>query len=316
MNENEKTSLSSFDLPENKLPNDFERIGENKRGEPLTWGATPLVTSNDVTIQQNAVKRELELLFDQENIPSFVTPSLADYIYVLNMSRTANRESRNQDSFAYREKTDLDGFPLEGLSILNRALSGHASPAELLCIQKPLGVPSIELASLTHPYAQRIELLKEMRHAVYHATILLGGEIVRSIVPIYEVKGCDNPHNPELMQGVHMTRKTMLGRLEDGTEIIERSSFVVMVDQLPADRANAIRTLPFENNENWSTQANSACNLSKLAPLFLDNDEYEKAIPVSTTIVAINSELERRLLSEEAMRKRQRHYLAVHASKI
>lgn len=314
MNGYEKNSLASVSVPENNLLTDLARISKNNRGEPRTWGSTTLISSNEVRLQQNEVKGEIDVLFEGKNVPDYISPELANYIYVLNMARTVNRESHNQDSFAYREKMDLDGIPLEALEVFNRAVIGYASPAELLFVQKLLGIPSIELASLTHPYGQRIELLKEMRPAVNEAIVLLGGRLVKGVPCTYEVKGGDNLEDPQQTQGIHMTRKTIFGYLDDGTEIVERSSFVVLVEQLPDGCRKAIRTLPFKNNPDWNEQANRL--LSKIVPTFLDEDAYDKAVPVSTTVVAINAKLEAKLLSEEAIRTRQRQFLAAHASKI
>lgn len=315
MNEHEQNRLGPIDDHETQILIDIKRISTNNRGEPLTWGSTPLVASSDVKIQQQAAKSKIGELFEDDNIPNYVSQNLAEYIDVLNMSRTVKRETLNQDSFVYREKIDLDGIPLEALEVFNRAVKGFASPAELLFIQKLMGVPSIELASLTHPYGQRIEMLKEMRPAVNEAIVMMGGTLVRGVPPTFEVIASDNPHNPAAIEGIHMTRKTLFGHVDD-TEIVERSSFVILLDQLPPERARAVRALPFENNKLWAEQVGQACGFAELAPLLLDNDEYDKAIPVSTTVVAKNAALGERLLSEEAKRSRIRKYMASHASKI
>ncbi|MBC7565156.1 hypothetical protein H7100_02945 [Candidatus Saccharibacteria bacterium] len=314
MNEHEKNSLISVESPENRFLIDLALLTKNSRGEPLTWGATPLGADSDVRMKQLGVKRELSALFDVDHVPSYISPELAEYIDVLNMSRTFHRETRNVDSFNYREKMDLRGIPLEALEVLNRALTGYASPAELLFLQKLLGIPSIELASLTHPYGQHIELLKNMRPAVNEAIILMGGVLVRGINPIFQVEGCDNLNNISAMQGIHMTRKTAFGYLEDSTEIVERSSFVILLDQLPDGRADAIRAVPY--GPHWSRVVGRVCGLSELAPILLNQDQYDKAAPVSTTVLAVNENLEKKLLSDDAKRQRQLHYLGQHASKI
>ncbi|MBC7459104.1 hypothetical protein H7200_00095 [Candidatus Saccharibacteria bacterium] len=298
---------------EKSLLADLVRIKENSKGEPLTWGATPLIASIDIKLQQDSVKEVINSLFEDENVPNYVSPVLASYIDVLNMSRTANRESKNQDSFAYRQKTDLDGVPLESLEVFERALRGYASPAELLFLSKMLGIPTIELASLTHPYGQRIELLKEMRPSVNNAIELMGGTLVRGIAPEYEVKASDNPHNPQKMQGLHMTRKTLFGSLPGGTDIIERSSFVILLDRIPAETAKVIRSVRYEENPQWSKQVFKRAALDVVVPVLLADDEHDKAVPVSTTVVAVNETLSQLLLTESAIQARQRQYMANHA---
>lgn len=301
-------------VQENSLIVEFERVSLNARGEPLTWGATPLVLSPDVVLQQNDVKSQIASLFEQGNVPSYVSRGLAEYIEVLNMSRTYNREDHNRNSFAYRGKTDLDGVPLEALEVLDRSLKGFASPAELLLIARILEIPTIELASLTHPYGQRIELLEPMRDAVSDAVDILGGHKIIDKAPTYEVKGCDNPHDPASMEGIHMTRKRIIGILSDGTEIMERSSFVILVDNLPQEVADKIRGIQY--GKVWAEDVLHSEDLDVLIPMLLEDDVYDTAIPVSTTVVAINPALEKRLLSDDAMRTRNRQYMDAHKSMI
>jgi hypothetical protein len=305
MNENSENNLMSVSESEKSFLADLSRIKENSKGEPLTWGATPLLASIDIQLQQDAVKEVLNSLFESKNVPDYISPTMANYIDVLNMSRTFNRESKNQDSFAYRDKTDLDGIPLESLEVFERALRGYASPAELLFLASMLGIPTIELASLTHPYGQRIELLDEMRPSINEAIVLLGGTLVRGILPEYEVKGSDNPHNPAQMHGIHMTRKTLFGTLPDGTEVIERSSFVILIDALPVRIADLVRSTRFEDNPQWSKQVLKRTGLETIVPLLLKDDEYNKAVPVSTTMVAMNAPLMEKLFTEQAIRARQ-----------
>jgi hypothetical protein len=301
-------------LPEGALLAEFRRVASNEHGEPLTWGATPLVLSPDVALQQNDVKMQIAELFEDGHIPSYVSKDLAEYIEVLNMSRTYNREDHNRNSFVYRGKTDLDGIPFEVLEVLDRALKGSASPAELLLIARVLEIPTIELASLTHPYGQRIEQLEPMRDAVGEAITLLGGRKIIDKAPEYEVKGSDNPHDPSSMEGIHMTRKRKVGILPDGTEIMERSSFVILIDNLPAEVAEKVRSIAY--GPAWAEEVLRAEDLDILIPMLLDDDIHDTAIPISTTVVAINPELEKRLLSKEAMRARNRQYVDSHKSMI
>ncbi len=311
MNEYKKEHSLS---PEKLLSNQIEHIANNPHGEPLTWGATPLVLSPDVRMQQINVKKILVGLFESPHVPSFVSDNLAGYIEVLNTSRTLNREAHNTESFIYRKKTDLDGLPSEALEVLDRAINGFASPAELLLIAELLGIPTIELASLTHPYGQRIEELKDMRSAINSAILLMGGKLSHARGSVFEVKGSDNPNRPDIMEGLHITRKTLFGSLPDGTNVIERSSFVLLVDQLPKEIALIIRSIPY--SPYWSEQILRAGKINTFAPLFLDGDKHDKAIPVSTTTVAINDALSAELLNKKAIRARQRRFQAAFAIKI
>jgi hypothetical protein len=317
MNEHETHELISIDVAEKQILIELERISNNSRGEPLTWGPTPLISTREVSQQQIGVKGEIASLFEDGNIPELVSPQLAIYIEMLNMSHTANRENENQVSFICRENMDLHGVPLEALEVLNRALMGSASPAELLFVQSLLGIPSIELASLTHPYGQRIEQLGEMRGAVNEAIVLMGGYAVEDTHPVFEVKGSDNPHHPWDMQGVHITRTTIFGYLENGTKVCEQSSAVILLDQLGPELAAATRAVPFENNRHWTAQVARACNLLKLAPALFSDDEHEKVIPIATTMVSLDPIMVELLLSKESKQTRQtQHYRGVQASKI
>ncbi|RWZ78706.1 MAG: hypothetical protein EOT05_03080 [Candidatus Microsaccharimonas sossegonensis] len=303
-------------LPEHEkaLLAEFERVSLNARGEPLTWGTTPLVNTPEVVLQQNDVKSQIAALFENGNIPRYVSKNLAEYIAVLNMSRTYNRENHNRNSYAYRGKTDLDGVPLEAQEVINRALMGFASPAELLLIARNLEIPTIELASLTHPYGQRIEMLEPMRAAVNDAVDIFGGQRVIDQMPVYTVKGSDNPHDPTIMEGIHTTRKRIIGVLPDTTELMERSSFVLLVNNLPKEVTDKIRLVSY--GATWADEVLHSQDLDVLIPVLLEENVYDTAIPISTTVVAINPILEKRLLSGDAMRERNRQYIDAHQRKI
>jgi hypothetical protein len=290
---------------------EIKKVAENERGEPMTWGATPMVNTADVIDQQRDVKRHLEEYFVGEHVPDYVSPHLAEYIETLNMARTVSRETRNMNSFEFRGKTDLDGTPFEFLEVLDRSVMGSASPAELLLVAKILKIPTIELASLTHPYGDRDRMahLDTMRSAIENAVTIMGGSSCEGRA-MYEVKGSDNPHDPSLMEGLHMTRKRIVGVLQDGTEIMERSSFVLALDKLPDAMSEKIRSIPFENDKFWANKVRRAEKLYELVPQLLEADANETAIPISTTVVAMNPELQETLLTDEAMSARRMKKMA------
>lgn len=298
---------------------------ENPRGLPETWGAVPMLTSCDIQEQQNLVHQQQSELFSPEHVPSYVSRELAGYIEMVNMSRVEHRESKNRDSFSYRGVLKMD-VPLDHLDVFAAAQDGTASPAELLYVRSVLRMPSVELASLTHPYGQRIGHLDEMRSAVNQAVLMHGGRLAhelprpaekyarlrfdRALVE-YEVKGADQLNDPQKMEGIHMTRKRKIGVLPDQTEIYERSSFIVRLDALPEHYRTAIREIPFEGNRNWAQQVRRAENFYEYVADLLKNDDFAAAIPLSTTVVAKHDNDTALFLSEAARLKRMQELRAM-----
>lgn len=283
-------------------------FAQNPQGEPLTWGATPMVSDGAVVVQQARVKEQLEALFDPAEVPAGVTPALAQYMDIANAQRTAQREARNIESFYFRGVTDMRNYPMELLEPLSRATQGAASPAELLYVAQLFQIPTIELASLTHPYGKRIEQLKPMRQAVREAIAMHGGVVTDQPEDVYKIKNANEPFDSQKIQGLLMTRKRIIGTLPDGTYIKERSSFIVAIDKLPEGYAEAIRSIPLGGNY-WSNRVRRAKgDFYKLIPGLLDENQFDVALPVSTTIVAQNDELVETYLSDEAKRRRRNRH--------
>lgn len=299
------------DIPAGKLQDIYEQTRLNKKGLPLTWGATPLAYSPAIMAQQRTVKQEIQKLFDLRHRPTNISPEVADYIIDLNLARTIRREIKNTDSYIYRGNDQLTQPEFTKFDeLVERALMGQAAPAELLFLAHILQIPTIELASLTHPYSQRIELLEEMRSAVEEAVYIMDGTITPSGDVTYAIKGSDNPHRPDAIRALHMTRKRSIGNTNDQTNVMERSSFVVLVDKLDLSVAAAIRAVPYQDNPNWSTRVFKASKLQHVVPQLLAENHYDIAIPVSTTVVAINNELQRQLMTEAAKASKRKRYLA------
>lgn len=313
MNESENRHLTSVEVPHEAVVELLERISKNNKGEPYTWGATPLSISAETLIQQSAVKGYMSSLFNKKHRPSYVPDEIAPYAEGINMGRTAQRESRNTDSYKYRGITIVDNIPLEVLGVIDRALRGAASPAELLFVAQTLEIPTIEVASLTHPFGQRIELLKKMRPAVNEAIEMMDGVLVDGRAnPLFEIKGSDSHHQTMLTKGLHVTRKTDFGILPDDTDIIERSSFVLLVDKLPKRISDDIKEIQY--GKTWSRDVRMIHGLQDTMMDLLEDDRHDTALPISTTVVARNPELEARLLSKEAIHQRQRDFLAAYAT--
>lgn len=293
-------------------PISLEELRTNERGEPLTWGATPLILTPEIQLQQADVREALRPLFKKKNVPIKASKRLIQYIDDLNTARTFNREEKNKESFLCRRKNDLDDMPFESIEMLHRAAKGHASPAELLYLADGFGIPSIEIASLTHPFGQRMQFLEPMRDATNNAIEMMGG-ILADETPTYEVKGANELRFTEDMKGLHMTRKTLMGILPNGFEVVERSSFVIVMKHLPEHIATAICAIPY--GKDWAEMVLRIRGFGDIVSDLLEQDEYEKAIPVSTTIVAMHEGLSNELQTEAVQRARQRQLLSNAAAK-
>jgi hypothetical protein len=103
----------------------------------------------------------------------------------------------------------------------------------------------------------------------------------------------------------------LIGTLPDGTYVKERSSFVVILDRLPAGYAEAIRSIPTHSMDDkqvaqmWPNRVRRAKgDFYTIVPDLLSHDQFDVAVPISTTVVAFNDTLAEKLLSEEAKHAR------------
>lgn len=297
--------------PEHQTPVFLEKFRENPIGTPETWGAVPLLTSCEVQEQQNRIHADLSELFLPKNVPNYVSSNLASYIENTHLSRVQHRESKNRDSYTLRGNYDFEAPDFDTFDVFLRGQNGQASPAELLYLQQYWQMPSIELASLTHPYGERLyPNITEMRDASrdsikMHQGIVFDEASIQKDYTDYEVKGADRIDDMTRAEGLHMTRKRALGVLPDNSYVIERSSFIIRLDGLPEKYSSAIRAIPFKNNKNWARQVLiRAEKFYELVPDLLGNDSFEVAIPLSTTIVSIHDERSDELTSRDAIDRR------------
>ncbi|GEM_PF-1824531 len=291
----------------NESFNDSDEIidpREKLRGEHLTWGATPLIFNSDQMVIFDTLKKRID-----NNTPVLTPNNVKEFVMQHFMSRFFQRQDRNAKSFVDRSPDvyleDLDNSYQD---ILIAAMSGISNPNDLLVLREKLDMPSIELARLTHPYGTHMETLEDMRQAVDFAIEANGGRIIRDdSMTTFGVDGGhiqDKGENIEL--GFLMKRKRVRGILPDGTVIIERSTFVLRVDKespLDQDVAQLFRDIKIDKNPDWGKQVMEIINANNLIPGLLDSNEFETAIPLSTTTYAFNPqrvyELEK---TEEAKR--------------
>lgn len=279
----------------------IEQVLTNERGEPMTWGATPMVLNANTMPQQVEVGAELGKLFDDDKVPEYVPDSVADYARnTIYPARFERRQFRNQRSYTLRKKDDLTGVPVEAVGGIERSLNGYGSPAEILYTQRILGIPTVELGSLTHPYGQRSELLVPMENAVKEAiSMYVNGHGTSNGDVSYILKDSDGAYNST--SAIHILRKETIGLIGDDTYIIKRSSFILIVDALPAQYARAIKSRKYDNKQFWpgNIYLHKIGGLDLVLPDILKDPKI--ALPMSTTIVSINEPLRRELLDDRSV---------------
>lgn len=292
----------------------FDALELNAKSNSVQWGPSPLNAfySTEISDDQENVRHTLEIRARSvppelgpisEEIQSFVSHSF--------IARFTDRVMANYDNFGKRLKRTMTDITLEEMHLVERSLAGDASPAELMYVRQLLGIGSIELGCLTHPYGNNIDKLDTMRGAVVDAVGIFGGTLLDE-KPYYAVKQADNLYMKYMTRGMHdaflMTRKRDLAVLPDRSLIRERSSFIVRIDEASGfdqQIAKNIRKVPVHNNPNWTQHIAIAGRLNEVVPPLLENNEFSKAIPSATTIY----NFDRETIARIKMRDRTEHLL-------
>lgn len=295
-----------FDEPLDTL---LEKVATMERGEPSTFGATPL--DNLITLkQQNDLLADL--LQHTYSVPDGVSIQLASYVHETFGVRFRQRASANNDNYTSslitREAEEYKENPVIQ-EVIDRAETGFASPAELLIVQNLLGIRSVELACLTHPYGERIDTyLSQMRNVVGKSVEEMGGELIEEPEAHYRAKEIilndvssekwatlSNAERLAVAEeyggvcGLLMTRKREIGYMPNGTIIKERSSFILRLDEsCPITSEEYAAMLAVPANKDWQDEVVKAGNLDKAAEMLLSMDAFTIAIPVASTIYAHN----------------------------
>lgn len=279
----------------------LEQICDAPRGDMNAYGATPLDRVATLT-QQLELRLDLQEL-TYRGIPDDAPLEVYSYIHSIFIRRFNKRGEANEENFVtslyyadYQECLDP-----EVVEIVDLARFGQASPAELLLVREQLGIRSIELACLSHPYGANIEMLDEMRFAIEYAISIYGGEYFKEPETIYCVKEAIDVLDgvPDFTNGVLMTRKSTLGVLDDGTVIKERSSFVLRTDEASGFDQTIIKRLQTELMKDpamdWMKWLIQEGNLDMISAVLLNSNDFSRAIPVSSTAYAFHSETTRRV---------------------
>lgn len=285
----------------------LETVSAAPAGRPETYGATPLNHAAAYKQQLSLRNNLAELL--EDDIPEGVPDAIIEYMKDTFVSRFIRRGTANHENYlsALRTREEISDDPFIQ-AMVERAELGHASPSELLVVQQLMGIRSVELACLTHPYGKKIELLEPMRESVRENIELLGGEFYEDPEARYRVKGFAGEFG-DYSQGVLMTRKRIIGNMPDGTIVCERSSFVLRLDDESAVSQESVAAITAAvaklgpMSTDWQNEAVVAGNLDEITNHLLGNNIFAQAIPVSTTIYAYNLETAQQIKDREQHEK-------------
>lgn len=263
------------------------------KGDPFTYGATPL--DRMTTLSQQIELANTFQEFMSYGLPEEIPAEVKEYVKRTFIKRFHGRAAANEENYTTALKTkDAFAQDMRLTEIITRAELGKASPSELLIVRSLLGIRSVELACLTHPYGEpeRMRILPRMRDAVHQHIELFGGSCAPNPETRYRVKeviGFDGG-DASFRNGLLMTRKRTLAELSDGTIIRERSSFLLRTDEhslvTEADIA-ALQSVDLSNPA-YQDELVKAARLDEIASVLLEMDEFTQAIPISSTIYAYN----------------------------
>jgi len=276
---------------------DHTSIGKNQVHEATdvpvagvyrAWEPTPGNQRHpNVGSMQDAALQQAQTILELYR-PSHLSNELFKFVELFYYSREANRNVKNIDSYRCSQ------IPLEEIgkdSVLSciheEAMAGRASVHDLLYYMHQVGMPSIELAKLTHIYGHRLEHLPAMRSEIVRAIVDHGGAVTQD-KEVFEIIDSDRSitmtSTPK--HGIAMKRKRRIGIVKD-IVVLERLSFIVRIDdesKLSGDITSAIKKTEVKSDESRQSLLHSG--LEDEVKLLLKNDDLETIIPLSTTTYA------------------------------
>lgn len=282
----------------------------------LGTGATPLTTTNrpEVSRRQDRVERKLRVRIES-NLKDR-SPLIRKFAEQNFLGRFARRLDRNRASYDTRLVNDI---PYEILDVHERVLIGDGTPSDALTVMSKLQMRSIELARLTHPNTdmQNDPELDGMRSDVYDAVIEHGGKYGDVIETDYELTSLDtvvpcektlaNGHpieNSNVREGIMATAKRHIAELPDGTKVVERTSYIIDLNELPTEISDAIRSVNTLENENSLQDITEVAQLNTLLPYLIERGAAEMSvIPISTTVYAYNEAIAQMIAGQQLQLK-------------
>lgn len=262
------------------------------RGEDITYGATPFDKLISLRSQEDVLENRQHIIRSYIGDVPF---KIASYVKETFKARFWARLDANDENFNTRLLHDdlLTADPRLHSMIL-RGRTGKASPAELMLIRDQLGIRSLEVACLTHPYGENIkEQLPQMQESVRSAVEILGGEYTAEPEPRYAMKEILRDEKGEPI-AVLMTRKRDFGTLPNGTNgessaiVRERSSFILRIDKDSRFRQflydqEVIDAFTSIVDQDKATQQEMLEQFKSSISMLIEFDVFSEAIPIATT---------------------------------
>ncbi len=264
---------------------------EHNHGKTTSWAPTPYGIDRLTAKKQRHVADQLQAR-SSRHIPPHLPPHIAKLVQLHVIARFHERAADNNMSRDTRLKKDFNDVSPELLRYYHRGERGIATPYQLLKVRQAFGFRSIELARLTHPFGRRIEELVPMRRAVNIGLVALNAHFLQD-QPTYHVINGDQgvSVNPFIQDGLLMTRERRIADFHDGTQVKERSSFILRIDAesgFDHTIARKIRTIDTSNNKKWLQEVETITDFGTIAHNLLETNNFDAAIPLSTTTYAYN----------------------------
>lgn len=307
------------EFPDELLPAvDLRILAGNAYSSSLDWGATPLNSYHDPVLgeRQKEVREALEQRVHA--IPEGVgeiPDDIQRYVAESFLWRFNGRTMANIDNFSRRLHADATQFDAADRMVLEKAMWGQATPAELMYARCKFGMASIELGCITHPYGAYTDNLEEMQDAVREAMEMFGAQPLGrdELENVFKVKWADNMANGKkksstVQRAFMVTRKRNYGELPDGTTIRERSSFIVRIDpdsDFDQKIAQNMQKVHLVHNPDAMKHLAIAGKIDQTIPPFIRDKVFGTVIPLSTTMYAFNRTTEERIQERDQMRREE-----------
>lgn len=278
-------------------------LEETTRGEPHSFGSTPFNPHlNSIDVQQRSVDARHEDLFLSN--PHAIRRELISETLDFNASRVHHRRERNFESFELREHYNFDCIPESLREVAGRVITGHGSPAENLVIADILGMPAVELGSVTLGGGddERMADQEKMRSAITECIRFFDGIETRSFKDpetstwsrLDDLK--IQRENTQL-NALHMTSTRLIGGV-DGYLIHERSSFLLDVTKLDKEIVEHIQAIPDDEPDRKDAILGVPRFHYAVREAF-HNKKFDIAIPIATTCWAVNTKRNAEFINRE-----------------